>query len=120
MRGVEFLGGNCLAELEVEGLRDAEGQPLPLHLQFSLKMDEFGVRVGQPLRFALRADRLRVPGRGGGRVSSAAPMVGGGPRRGLGSRLRQPARQRLHWTDGWRAASCWLSCCCCASWPCRC
>ncbi|QBK03391.1 putative 2-aminoethylphosphonate ABC transporter permease subunit [Hylemonella gracilis] len=27
-------------------------------------------------------------------------MVGGGPRRGLGSRLRQPARQRLHWTDG--------------------
>jgi iron(III) transport system ATP-binding protein len=61
VRGVEFLGGNCLAELEVEGLRDAEGQPLPLHLQFSLnQMDEFGVRVGQPLAFALRADRLRV------------------------------------------------------------
>ncbi|MDF3823366.1 hypothetical protein P3G55_26030 [Leptospira sp. 96542] len=32
-----------------------------LHLQFSLhQMVEFGVRMGQPLTFALRADRLRV------------------------------------------------------------
>ncbi|MEJ2802600.1 putative 2-aminoethylphosphonate ABC transporter ATP-binding protein [Comamonadaceae bacterium PP-2] len=53
---IEFLGGNCLAEIEVEGL---PGQPL--QLQFSLnQMDEFGVREGAPLRFALRTDRLRV------------------------------------------------------------
>ena len=56
VRHIEFLGGNCLAEVEVEGLA---GQPL--QLQYSLnQMDEFGVREGARVRFALRADRLRV------------------------------------------------------------
>ncbi len=53
---VEFLGSNCLAEVAVDGI---PGQPL--QLQFSLnQMDEFDVREGNTLRFALRADRLRV------------------------------------------------------------
>ncbi|MEF7615847.1 putative 2-aminoethylphosphonate ABC transporter ATP-binding protein [Aquincola sp. MAHUQ-54] len=53
---VEFVGSNCLAEVEVEGL---PGQPV--QLQFSLnQMDEFGVREGAALQFALRTDRLRV------------------------------------------------------------
>ncbi|EJE50073.1 putative 2-aminoethylphosphonate ABC transporter, ATP-binding protein [Acidovorax sp. CF316] len=53
---IEFLGGNCLAEVDVDGL---PGQPL--QLQYSLnQMDEFGVREGALLRFALRMDRLRV------------------------------------------------------------
>ncbi|MEZ0205043.1 putative 2-aminoethylphosphonate ABC transporter ATP-binding protein [Ideonella sp.] len=52
---VEFLGGNCLATLRVEGLTET------LLLQFSLnQMDEFEVGEGRTLRFALRADRLRV------------------------------------------------------------
>ncbi len=56
VRHIEFLGGNCMAELDVEGI---PGQPM--QLQFSLnQMDEFGVREGASLRFALRADRLRV------------------------------------------------------------
>jgi iron(III) transport system ATP-binding protein len=56
VRRVEFLGGNCLAEVVVDEL---PGQPL--QLQFSLnQMDEYGVREGGPLQFALRADRLRV------------------------------------------------------------
>ncbi len=53
---LEFLGGTCLAELDVEGL---PGQPLLL--QFSLnQMDEFGVQEGRRLEFALREDRLRA------------------------------------------------------------
>ncbi|RYF66151.1 MAG: putative 2-aminoethylphosphonate ABC transporter ATP-binding protein, partial [Comamonadaceae bacterium] len=56
VRHIEFLGGNCLAEVDVEGL---PGQPL--QLQYSLnQMDEFDVREGASVRFALRADRLRV------------------------------------------------------------
>lgn len=56
VRHIEFLGGNCLAEIDVDGLG---GQPL--QLQYSLnQMDEFGVREGTRVRFALRADRLRV------------------------------------------------------------
>jgi iron(III) transport system ATP-binding protein len=56
VRHIEFLGGNCLAEIDVDGLR---GQPL--QLQYSLnQMDEFGVREGARVSFALRADRLRV------------------------------------------------------------
>ena len=56
VRHIEFLGGNCLAEIDVDGL---PGQPL--QLQYSLnQMDEFGVREGGNVRFALRADRLRV------------------------------------------------------------
>ncbi|MDP4302362.1 putative 2-aminoethylphosphonate ABC transporter ATP-binding protein [Leptothrix discophora] len=52
---IEFLGGNCLATLRVDGLA------APLLLQFSLnQMDEFDVHVGAWLRFALRTDRLRV------------------------------------------------------------
>ncbi|WP_326535787.1 putative 2-aminoethylphosphonate ABC transporter ATP-binding protein [Pseudorhodoferax sp.] len=56
VRHIEFLGGNCLAEVEVDGI---PGQPL--QLQYSLnQMDEFGVREGASVQFALRADRLRV------------------------------------------------------------
>jgi iron(III) transport system ATP-binding protein len=56
VRHVEFLGGNCLAEVAVDAI---PGQPL--QLQFSLnQMDEFGVREGALVNFALRADRLRV------------------------------------------------------------
>src|SRR5262249_18461244 len=52
---VEFLGGNCMAELMVDDI----GQPL--HLQFSLnQMPEFDVREGRTLQFALRGDRVRV------------------------------------------------------------
>lgn len=53
---VEFLGGNCLARIAIEGLDNQ-----PVDLQFSLnQMDEFGVAAGRQLRFALRTDRLRV------------------------------------------------------------
>ncbi len=56
VRHIEFLGGNCLAEIEVDGM---PGQPL--QLQYSLnQMDEFDVREGASVCFALRADRLRV------------------------------------------------------------
>ncbi len=56
VRRVDFLGGNCLAEMSVEGLADQ-----PMHLQFSLnQMHDLGVREGATLRFALRADRLRA------------------------------------------------------------
>ncbi|HEX2013477.1 MAG TPA: putative 2-aminoethylphosphonate ABC transporter ATP-binding protein [Roseateles sp.] len=53
---VEFLGGNCLARIAIEGLEDQ-----PVELQFSLnQMDDFGVAAGRRLRFALRTDRLRA------------------------------------------------------------
>ena len=56
VRHIEFSGSNCLAEMAVDGLPDQ-----PVQLQFSLnQMDEFGVREGAALRFALRTDRLRV------------------------------------------------------------
>jgi iron(III) transport system ATP-binding protein len=56
VRRVDFLGGNCLAEMQVEGL---PGEPV--HLQFSLnQMFDLGVREGAVLHFALRADRLRL------------------------------------------------------------
>ena len=56
VRHIEFLGGNCMAEIAVEGI---PGQPL--QLQYSLnQMDEFDVREGASVAFALRADRLRV------------------------------------------------------------
>ena len=62
VRRVDFLGGNCLAEMRVENLSDQ-----PIHLQFSLnQMRDLDVREGATLRFALRAERLRafvpVPG----------------------------------------------------------
>jgi iron(III) transport system ATP-binding protein len=53
---VDFLGGNCLAEMKVEGLPEQ-----PVHLQFSLnQMRDLDVREGATLRFALRAERLRA------------------------------------------------------------
>jgi iron(III) transport system ATP-binding protein len=56
VRRIEFLGGNCLARVDVDGL---PGQPM--QLQYSLnQMDEFGVQEGAGVSFALRADRLRV------------------------------------------------------------
>lgn len=56
VRHVEFLGGNCLAEVMVEDIPDQ-----PIQLQFSLnQMDEFDVREGGTVHFALRADRMRV------------------------------------------------------------
>lgn len=56
VRHIEFLGGNCLAEVDVDGL---PGQPL--QVQYSLnQMDEFGVHEGAVVHFALRADRLRI------------------------------------------------------------
>ena len=56
VRRIEFLGGNCLAEIAVDSI---PGQPL--QLQFSLnQMDEFQVRPGNAITFALRADRVRV------------------------------------------------------------
>ena len=56
VRHVEFLGGNCLAEISVDGIPDQ-----PVQLQFSLnQMDEFNVHEGGTVHFALRTDRLRV------------------------------------------------------------
>ncbi len=56
VRHIEFLGGNCLAEVAVDGIPDQS-----MHLQFSLnQLDEFNVREGGTVHFALRTDRLRV------------------------------------------------------------
>ncbi len=53
---VEFLGGNCLAEIHVDALPKQ-----PLLLQFTLnQMHDLNVREGTVMRFALRADRLRA------------------------------------------------------------
>jgi iron(III) transport system ATP-binding protein len=61
VKRIEFLGGNCLAEVDAECLPG-----MPLQLQFSLnQMDEFNVREGRRLDFALRTDRLRVFPRNG-------------------------------------------------------
>ena len=51
-----YSSGPGPTDVDVEGL---PGQPL--QLQYSLnQMDEFDVREGASVRFALRADRLRV------------------------------------------------------------
>ena len=56
IRHIEFLGGNCLAEIEVQGVPNQSVQ-----LQFSLnQMDEFNIHIGGSVRFALRTDRIRV------------------------------------------------------------
>ena len=56
VRRVEFLGGYCVAEMQVEGLPDQ-----PMHIQYSLnQMHDLGVREGGTQRFALRAERLRM------------------------------------------------------------
>ena len=60
MRGriakVEFLGGHCLAEVQVPEL---EGQPLSVFFSLN-QVRELGLREGGELRFALRPDRIRV------------------------------------------------------------
>ncbi len=62
VRRIEFLGGNCLAEVEVDGI---PGQPV--QLQYSLnQMDEYRVHLGGRVRFALRTDRLRAFAAGDG------------------------------------------------------
>ena len=56
VRRVDFLGGYCIAEMQVEGL---PGQPV--HIQYSLnQMHDLNVREGETQRFALRAERLRM------------------------------------------------------------
>jgi iron(III) transport system ATP-binding protein len=60
MRGqiakVEFLGGHCLAELQVPEL---EGQALSVFFSLN-QVRELGIREGAELRLALRPDRIRV------------------------------------------------------------
>jgi len=52
---IEFLGGWCVAELTCPVLGDQR-----VSLQFSLnQMHDFNIVVGQPLRVALRANRIR-------------------------------------------------------------
>ena len=53
---VEFLGGHCLAELQVPEL---EGQPLSVFFSLN-QVRDLGIREGAALRLALRADRIRV------------------------------------------------------------
>ena len=53
---VEFLGGHCLAELQVPEL---EGQPLSVFFSLN-QVRELGIREGAELRLALRPDRIRV------------------------------------------------------------
>lgn len=52
----EFLGGICLVEFDVEALGET-----PLTIQFSLnQMHDLHIVPGVRIRFALRADRIRV------------------------------------------------------------
>ena len=53
---VEFLGGHCLAEIQVPEL---EGQPLSVFFSLN-QVRELGIREGAELRLALRPDRIRV------------------------------------------------------------
>jgi iron(III) transport system ATP-binding protein len=53
---VEFLGGMCLAHLQIDEL---EGQPLLVAYSLN-QMHDLGVRVGARLELALRSDRMRV------------------------------------------------------------
>ena len=53
---IEYLGGHCLAEMQVPEL---EGQPLSVYFSLN-QMRDLGIREGSELRFALRADRIRV------------------------------------------------------------
>ena len=53
---VEFLGGHCLAELQIPEL---EGQPLAVFFSLN-QVRELGIREGAPLELALRPDRIRV------------------------------------------------------------
>ena len=53
---VEFLGGHCLAEVQVPEL---EGQPLSVFFSLN-QIRELGIREGAALELALRPDRIRV------------------------------------------------------------
>ena len=53
---IEYLGGHCLAEMQVPEL---EGQPLSVYFSLN-QMRDLGIREGSELTFALRADRIRV------------------------------------------------------------
>ncbi len=53
---VEFLGGVCLAHLQIDEL---DGQPLLVAYSLN-QMHDLGVRVGARLELALRSDRMRV------------------------------------------------------------
>jgi iron(III) transport system ATP-binding protein len=53
---VEFLGGHCLAEVQVPEL---EGQPLSVFFSLN-QVRELGLREGGALELALRPDRIRV------------------------------------------------------------
>jgi iron(III) transport system ATP-binding protein len=53
---VEFLGGHCLAELQIPEL---EGQPLAVFFSLN-QVRELGIREGAELKLALRPDRIRV------------------------------------------------------------
>ena len=53
---VEFLGGHCLAEIQVPEL---EGQPLSVFFSLN-QVRELGIREGAELELALRPDRIRV------------------------------------------------------------
>ena len=56
VRKIEFLGGSCLAEVQVGALG---GQPL--HLAFTLhQLHELGVQPGAAIELALRSERIRV------------------------------------------------------------
>ena len=56
VRGVEFLGGLCMAQMHVDEL---EGQPLLVSYSLN-QMHDLGVRIGARLQLALRSDRMRV------------------------------------------------------------
>jgi iron(III) transport system ATP-binding protein len=53
---VEFLGGHCLAEVQVPEL---EGQALTVFFSLN-QVRELGIREGAALELALRPDRIRV------------------------------------------------------------
>lgn len=56
IKHIEFLGGNCLAELQVPNLANQS-----LHLQFSLnQMFDLKVQQGASLQFAVRPERINV------------------------------------------------------------
>jgi iron(III) transport system ATP-binding protein len=56
VRQVEFLGGYCLANVDVEGF---DGQRMLLYFSLNQAL-ELGLRVGARVPFALRGERVRV------------------------------------------------------------
>ena len=56
VRHVEFLGGYCIADLEIEGLAHPA-----LQIQLSLnQLHDLQVKEGEPLRLAVRPERMRI------------------------------------------------------------